>query len=193
MAFERIKLPYAMNALQPYISEETLQYHYDKHHKAYVEKLNALVKGTKFENASLEDVVLQSEGPIFNNGAQVWNHDFYWKSLTPNGKGVAVGNLAKAIDKQFGSFEEFRKKFTESATGLFGSGWTWLVQKEDGSLGIENTPNAENPMRKNQRPLLACDVWEHAYYIDYRNKRPDYLESFWKLANWDFAEEMFNK
>lgn len=193
MAIDRIKLPYGMDALQPHISAETLEFHYNKHHKTYADNLNKLIEGSKFEKATLEDIVLGSEGPMFNNAAQVWNHDFYWLSLTPKGKGTAVGNLAKAIDKQWGSFDEFKAKFKESATKLFGSGWTWLVKTQDGKLSIENTANAENPMTKKMKPLLTCDVWEHAYYIDYRNRRADYLDSFWKLANWDHAEQMFNK
>lgn len=193
MAIDRIKLPYAMNALKPHISEETLDYHYNKHHKTYVDKLIPLIKGTQFENMGLVDIVMKSEGPIFNNAAQIWNHDFYWLSLTPQGKGAAVGKLGDAIKAQWGSFDEFKKKFTESATGLFGSGWTWLVKTKEGKLAIVNTSNAETPLTKGDKPLLTCDVWEHAYYIDFRNRRPDYMTAFWALANWDHAETMFTK
>lgn len=182
------ELPYAMSALQPHISEETLQFHYGKHHAAYVNNLNKLVAGTEYEKASVEQIIRKAPaGGIFNNAAQVWNHTFYWNCLVPNGGGRPTGELAAAIDKTFGSFDTFQEKFTQAAVGLFGSGWAWLVRKPDGSIALEGTANAGNPMTAGLRPLLTCDVWEHAYYIDYRNARPKYLEAFWKLVNWDFV------
>lgn len=187
MVHQLPELPYAKNALAPYISEETLEYHYGKHHQAYVTNLNSLIKGTEFEPLSLEDIVLKSSGGIFNNAAQVWNHTFYWNCLTPQGGGEPSGALLEAIEKNFGSFSDFKEKFSQSATTLFGSGWAWLVKNSDGSLDIVGTSNAGNPLTEGKTPLLTCDVWEHAYYIDYRNARPKYLEAFWKLANWDFV------
>ena len=184
-------LPYAMDALQPHISKETLEFHYGKHHQTYVNNLNDLVKGTEFENASLEDIVRKSSGGIFNNAAQIWNHTFFWNSMKPNGGGKPTGALAAAIDKKFGSFDGFKDAFTKSAVGNFGSGWTWLVKKADGSVDIVNTSNAATPLTGSAKPLLTCDVWEHAYYIDYRNRRPDYLKAFWNLANWTFAAANF--
>jgi len=180
-------LPYAMDGLAPHISKETLEFHYGKHHQAYVTNLNNLIKGTEFETASLEDIVKRSSGGIFNNAAQVWNHTFYWHSLSPNGGGEARGALAAAIDAKWGSFAAFKEAFTKSAIGNFGSGWTWLVQKADGSLEIVNTSNAATPLTTGDKALLTCDVWEHAYYVDYRNRRPDYLGAFWALVNWDHA------
>ena len=187
MAIELPPLPYEKNALEPHISAETLEYHYGKHHQAYVTNLNNLIKGTEFENASLEDIIKKSSGGVFNNSAQVWNHTFYWNSLSPNGGKEPTGKLADAINKAFGSFDKFKEEFTKSAVGNFGSGWTWLVQRPDGSLGIVNTSNAATPITGSDKPLLTCDVWEHAYYIDYRNARPKYIEAFWNLVNWDFA------
>jgi Fe-Mn family superoxide dismutase len=181
------ELPYAKNALEPHISEETLEYHYGKHHATYVNKLNTLVEGTEFESMSLEDIINKASGGIFNNAAQVWNHTFYWNCLSPDGGGEPEGELATAIEKAFNSFDEFKKQFTESAIGNFGSGWTWLVKNADGQLEIVNTGNAGNPMTDGKQPLLTCDVWEHAYYIDYRNARPSYLDAFWKLVNWKFV------
>lgn len=189
--FELPKLPYALDALQPSISKETLEYHYGKHHQAYVNNLNKLIPGTEFEKMSLEDIILKSSGGIFNNAAQVWNHTFYWNCMTPNGKGEPSGKLAEAINKKFGSFEEFKKQFTQAATTLFGSGWTWLAKNTDGTLEIINTGNAGLPMKEGKKALLTCDVWEHAYYIDYRNMRATYVENFWKLVNWDFVAENF--
>ena len=180
-------LPYAMDGLAPHISKETLEFHYGKHHQAYVTNLNNLIKGTEFETASLEDIVKRSSGGIFNNAAQVWNHTFYWHSLSPNGGGEARGALAAPIDAKWGSFAAFKEAFTKSAIGNFGSGWTWLVQKADGSLEIVNTSNAATPLTTGDKALLTCDVWEHAYYVDYRNRRPDYLGAFWALVNWDHA------
>jgi len=182
------ELPYAKNALVPHISEETLEFHYGKHHATYVTKLNGLISGTEFENSSLEEIVKNAPtGGLFNNAAQVWNHTFYWNSLSPNGGGEPAGELAIAIESAFGSADEFRNKFTDSAVNNFGSGWTWLVKKPDGTLEITNTSNAGNPLTEGLLPVLTCDVWEHAYYIDYRNLRPKYLEAFWSLVNWDFA------
>lgn len=180
-------LPYALDALAPHISKETLEYHYGKHHQTYVTNLNKLIKGTEFETATLEKIVKKSSGGIFNNAAQVWNHTFYWSSLTPNGGGAPTGSLADAINKKWDSLEAFKEAFDKSAVGNFGSGWTWLVKKPDGSLDIVNTSNAATPLTGTDKPLLTCDVWEHAYYIDYRNARAKYLESFWKLVDWSFA------
>jgi Fe-Mn family superoxide dismutase len=180
-------LPYAMDALQPHISKETLEFHYGKHHQTYVTNLNNLIKGTEFENASLEDIVKKSSGGVFNNAAQIWNHTFYWNSLSPKGGGKPAGALAAAIDAKWGSFDAFKEAFTKSAVGNFGSSWTWLVKKADGSLEIVNTSNAATPVTTADKPLMTCDLWEHAYYIDYRNRRPDYLGAFWSLVNWDFA------
>ena len=182
-------LPYAKNALAPYISAETLEYHYGKHHQAYVDNLNKLVPGTEFENLSLEEIIKKASGGIFNNAAQVWNHTFYWNCLSPQGGGEPTGKLARAIEKNFGSLAQFKEKFTAAATTLFGSGWTWLVKSPDGSLAIEQAGNAGNPLREGKKPLLTCDVWEHAYYIDYRNARAKYVEAFWKLVNWKWAEQ----
>ncbi len=180
-------LPYAMDALAPHISKETLEFHYGKHHQTYVTNLNNLIKGGEFENASLEDIIKKSSAGIFNNAAQVWNHSFYWNSLSPKGGGTPSGALAEAINKKWTTFEDFKKAFQTSALGNFGSGWTWLVKKTDGSLDIVNTSNAATPLTGADKPLLTCDVWEHAYYIDYRNARAKYLDAFWTLANWEFA------
>lgn len=180
-----------MDALQPHISKETLEFHYGKHHQTYVTNLNNLIKGTEFEKASLEDIIKKSSAGIFNNSAQVWNHTFYWNSLSPKGGGEPKGKLAEAIKKKFGSFDAFKENFSKSAAGNFGSGWTWLVKKPDGSVDIVNTSNAGTPLTGSDKPLLTCDVWEHAYYIDYRNARPKYVEAFWNLVNWDFAAQNF--
>ncbi|MBF6616050.1 superoxide dismutase [Fe] [Pollutimonas thiosulfatoxidans] len=187
MAFTLPPLPYAMDALAPTISKETLEFHYGKHHQAYVTNLNNLIAGTEFESAALEDIIKKSSGGVFNNAAQVWNHTFYWSSLSPNGGGEPTGKLLEGINAKWGSVDAFKEAFNKSAAGNFGSGWTWLVKKSDGSLDIVNTSNAATPLTTSDVPLLTCDVWEHAYYIDYRNARPKYLESFWKLANWEFA------
>jgi Fe-Mn family superoxide dismutase len=193
MAFELPALPYAQNALEPHISAETLEYHYGKHHKTYVDKLNGLVEGTDLAGKSLEDVVKSSDGGVFNNAAQIWNHSFYWNCLSPNGGGAASGALAEAIDASFGSFDAFKEKFTNSAINNFGSSWTWLVKKADGSLDIVNTSNAATPLTDSSvTPLLTVDLWEHAYYIDYRNARPKYMEAFWSLVNWEFASTNFS-
>ncbi len=187
MAHELPPLPYAMDALAPVLSQETLEYHYGKHHQTYVTNLNNLIPGTEFEQMPLEDIILKSSGGIFNNAAQVWNHSFYWNCLSPNGGGAPTGALAEAIDAKFGSFEDFKKAFAQSAATNFGSGWTWLVKNEDGALEILNTSNAGTPMTQGKKALLTVDVWEHAYYIDYRNARPKYLEAIWDLINWDFV------
>ncbi|AKX51304.1 superoxide dismutase [Fe] [Thiopseudomonas alkaliphila] len=187
MAFELPALPYAKDALEPHISAETLDYHYSKHHNTYVVNLNNLLPGSGFEGKSLEEIVKTSSGGIFNNAAQVWNHTFYWNCLAPNGGGEPTGELAEAINKSFGSFEKFKEEFTKNAIGTFGSGWGWLVKKADGSLALVSTSNAGCPLTTEDKPLLTCDVWEHAYYIDYRNSRPNYLEAFWNLVNWDFV------
>jgi len=185
------ELPYALDALTPTISKETLEYHYGKHHQTYITNLNNLIKGTEFENASLEEIVKKSSGGVFNNAAQVWNHTFYWFGLTPNGKGAPEGALADAINAKWGSFDEFKKAFNAVAAGTFGSGWAWLVKNADGSLDLMSTSNAATPLTTDKKALLTYDVWEHAYYIDYRNSRPNYLEGFWKLVNWDFVAANF--
>jgi Fe-Mn family superoxide dismutase len=186
------ELRYAKNALEPYISAETLEYHYGKHHAAYVDKLNGLVKGTEFESAPLEVIIKNGSGAIFNNAAQVWNHSFYWNCLSPKGGGEPVGALGSSVKEFFGDFAGFREKFTAAATGNFGSGWTWLVRTPEGKLEIVNTDDAANPMTEGLEPLMTCDVWEHAYYIDYRNARPAYLEAFWNLVDWDFVAQNFD-
>ena len=181
------ELPYALDALAPSISKETLEFHYGKHLQTYVTNLNNLIKGTEFENLSLEEIVKKSSGGVFNNSAQVWNHTFYWFGLSPKGGGEPSGALAEAINKKWGSFAKFKEEFTKTAVGTFGSGWAWLVKKADGSLDLVSTSNAATPLTGADKPLLTCDVWEHAYYIDYRNARPKYLESFWNVVNWDFV------
>ena len=192
MAFELPALPYERNALEPHISAETLEYHYGKHHATYVAKLNGLVEGTDLANKSLEDIVKSSDGGVFNNAAQIWNHTFYWNSLSPNGGGKPSGALADAINAKWGSFADFQAALNDKAVNNFGSSWTWLVKNADGSLDIVNTSNAGTPLTNSSlTPLLTVDLWEHAYYIDYRNARPKYLEGFWALANWDFASANF--
>jgi len=184
-------LPYAKNALEPHISAETIEFHYGKHHQAYVTNLNNLIKGTEFENLSLEGIIRKSSGGIFNNAAQVWNHTFYWNGFKPNGGGEPIGALADAIKAKWGSFDEFKKAFAQCAITTFGSGWAWLVKKPDGSLDLVSTSNAATPLTSDAKPLLTCDVWEHAYYIDYRNARAGYVEKFWNLVNWDFVAANF--
>jgi len=182
------ELPYAKDALAPHISAETLEYHHGKHHKAYVDKLNSLIPGTEYEDMALEDIIRKAPaGGLFNQAAQVWNHTFYWHSLSPDGGGEPAGELASAINAAFDSVDDFRQQFQEMAVGNFGSGWTWLVVRNGGTLDIVNTDDARNPMQQDLKPILTCDVWEHAYYIDYRNARPKYVEAFFKLVNWDFA------
>ena len=186
------ELPYALDALEPHLSKETLEYHYGKHHQTYITNLNNLIKGTEFENAPLEEIVKKSSGGLFNNAAQTWNHTFYWLGFTPKGQGKPAGALAAAIDAKWGSFEKFQEAFNTVAAGTFGSGWAWLVKNADGSLDLVSTSNAATPLTTDATPLLTCDVWEHAYYIDYRNRRPDFVATFLdKLANWDFAAQNF--
>jgi len=187
MAIELPPLPWARDALAPHISAETIDYHYGKHHQTYVTNVNNQIKGTEFENADLVTIVKKSQGGLFNNAAQVWNHTFYWNCLSPKGGNEPTGKLADAIKKAFGDFAKFKEEFTKTAIGTFGSGWAWLVQRADGSVGLVSTSNAQTPLTGTDVPLLTCDVWEHAYYIDYRNARPKYLEAFWNLANFEFA------
>ena len=187
MAFTLPELPYSNDALAPHVSPETIEYHYGKHHKAYVTKLNGLVEDTDLANKSLEELIKSQSGGIFNNAAQVWNHTFYWNCLKPNGGGEPTGPLADAINGAFGSFADFKTQFSEAAATQFGSGWAWLVKDTQGKLEIVKTANADNPMTDGKTPLMTCDVWEHAYYVDYRNARPKYIEAFWNLVNWDFV------
>jgi Fe-Mn family superoxide dismutase len=188
MSFELPKLSYELNSLEPNISQKTLEFHYGKHHQAYVNNLNNLIPGTKFEKATLESIIMEADGPIFNNGAQVWNHTFYFESFSKNGGGEPHTALGDAIKKTYGSFSEFKSNFTKAATTLFGSGWAWLVKKPDGSLDLVQESNAGNPMKKGLKPILTCDVWEHAYYLDYQNRRPDMVQAFLDhLVNWDFV------
>jgi len=191
MVHQLPELPYAKNALEPHISAETVEFHYGKHHQTYVTNLNNLIKGTEFENASLEEIVLKSSAGVFNNAAQVWNHTFYWNCLSPNGGGEPSGALAAAINAKFGSFAAFKEEFAKVAIGTFGSGWGWLVKNADGSVELMSTSNAGTPMTSGKTALLTCDVWEHAYYIDYRNLRPKYVEAFWNLVNWDFVAAQY--
>ncbi len=187
MTFQLPKLPYEMDALEPHISKETLEFHYGKHHQTYVTKLNGLVAGTEFEGKDLEEVVKTSSGGVFNNAAQIWNHTFYWNGFAPNAGWKPTGALLEKIEEDFGSFEDFVSKFTDSCVNNFGSGWTWLVKTPEGKLDIVNTSNANTPLTTHNTALLTCDVWEHAYYIDYRNVRPEYLKAYWELINWDFV------
>jgi Fe-Mn family superoxide dismutase len=190
MPHELPPLPYAQDALAPHISKETFEFHYGKHHQAYVTNLNNLIKGTEFESASLEDIIKKSSGGIFNNSAQVWNHTFFWHSMKPGGGGQPTGRIAEAINKKWGGYDAFKEAFTKSAVGNFGSGWTWLVKKPDGSVDIINTSNAGTPLTTADKALLTIDVWEHAYYIDYRNARPKFVETYLgNLVNWDFANK----
>lgn len=190
MSFLLPALPYANNALEPHISEKTIEFHYGKHHQAYVNKLNDLIKGSKFEKSSLEDIILNSEGAVFNNAAQIWNHTFYWSCLSPVGGGTPQGKILKAIDENFGSFDKFKEEFTNAAATLFGSGWAWLSIDKKGKLVISQESNAGNPLTKGLKPLLTCDVWEHAYYIDFQNRRPDYIKTFWDLVDWKRVEDL---
>lgn len=186
-------LPYPMDALEPHISAETLEYHYGKHHATYVDKLNKLIPGSGFEESPLEQISKEATGSLFNNAAQVWNHTFYWNCLSPDGGGSPTGSLAVAIDEAFGSFAEFREAFSGAAATHFGSGWAWLTRTDDGKLEIVTTSNADNPLVDNKQPLLTCDVWEHAYYIDYRNARPDYIDAFWNIVNWEFVADNLSR
>ncbi len=185
------QLPYSLDALNPHISKETLEYHYGKHHQTYVTNLNNLIKDTEFADSSLEEIIKKSNGGVFNNAAQIWNHTFYWHSLSPQGGGEPTGALKDAINKNWGSFEDFKKAFTQTCVGTFGSGWGWLVKTPAGELELVSTSNAATPLTTPNKPLLTCDVWEHAYYIDYRNSRPNYMDAFWKLVNWEFASKNF--
>ena len=192
MKHELPLLPYAPNALEPVISQKTIEYHYGKHHQAYVSNLNNLIVGTKFEDADLLTIIKEADGGIFNNGAQVWNHTFYFESFSPNPKTKPEGKLLEAIQHKFGSLEAFKEAFQKAATTLFGSGWAWLVVSKEGQLEIIQTSNAANPIRDGHKPLLTCDVWEHAYYLDYQNRRPDYVSEFWKILDWNVVEKRFN-
>ena len=187
MAIELPALPYAKDALEPHISAETLEYHYGKHHKTYVDNLNKLIEGTELADKDLVEIIRSAQGGVFNNAAQVWNHTFYWNCLSPDGGGEPTGKVADAINKAFGDFTKFKDEFTKTSVGTFGSGWGWLVQRADGSVALVSTSNANTPITGDDTPLLTCDVWEHAYYIDYRNARPKYVEAFWNLVNWDFV------
>jgi len=189
--FELPALPYALDALAPHISKETLEYHYGKHHLTYVTNLNNLVKDTEFADKSLEDIIMTAKGPIFNNAAQIWNHTFYWHSMKPNGGGKPTGKLLEAIERDFGSFDKFKEDFSKITIGTFGSGWGWLVKDVHGKLSVVSTSNAGTPLTEGKTPLITCDVWEHAYYIDFRNLRAKYVEAFWSLVNWDFAAKNF--
>jgi len=191
MAFELPPLPYAINALEPHISAETLEYHYGKHHRAYVNKLNSLIEGTEYAEMPLEEIIKKSDGGLFNNAAQAWNHTFYWNSMSPDGGGQPRDELAAAIDEAFGSLDKFKEAFTNAGLTQFGSGWAWLVKKKDGKLEVVKTSNAGNPMTEGKTLILTCDVWEHAYYIDTRNDRGKYISNFWQLVNWDFAYNNF--
>jgi Fe-Mn family superoxide dismutase len=185
------KLPYPINALEPHISVETMQFHYEKHHQTYVTKLNELIKGTKFEFMPLEEVILTANGAIFNNAAQTWNHYFFWNSMAPNAGGNPTGKVSQAIEAKWGSFEKFKEEFSDLAANNFGSGWTWLVMNKQNHLEIYNTSNAQTPKTQGFKALLTLDVWEHAYYIDYRNERPKFIEAFWKLVNWNFVNKNY--
>ena len=189
--FKLPELPFAQDALEPHISKTTIEFHYGKHHQTYVDNLNKLIIGTEFENSNLEDIITKANGGIFNNAAQIWNHTFYWNCLTPKSTLKPEGKLSEAIVAEFGSFEQFKEKFTNSAVTLFGSGWAWLVKNKEGKLEIIQTSNAENPMRQGKKPILVCDVWEHAYYLDKQNRRPAYLESFWQIIDWRKVEERY--
>ena len=189
MAFELPPLPYDLAALEPHISSRTLEYHYGKHHAGYVKRLNNMIPGSEFESASLQDIIRKASGGIFNNAAQVFNHTFYWQCMSPDGGGEPPADVARLLHKEFGSVGEFREKFTDQAGGLFGSGWAWLVKKADGSLAITQTSNAGCPIASGDLPILTCDVWEHAYYLDYQNSRPDYIKAFWNLVNWEFVAQ----
>lgn len=191
MNFTLPALPYAANALEPAISQQTIEFHYGKHHQAYINNLNTLIKGSPFENASLEEIIRQADGPIFNNAAQTWNHTFYFMQFSPKGQNAPDGALAEAIRTQWQSFDTFKEEFNKAGAGLFGSGWVWLVKNMDGTLAIVKTTNADNPMRNGQKPLMTFDVWEHAYYLDYQNRRADYLNGLWNILDWKVIEERF--
>ena len=189
MTFKLPKLPYELDALQPHISKETLEYHYGKHHQKYVDTLNQLIEGRPEEKKSLEEIIIESkQGKLFNQAAQTWNHTVYWHCMSPNGGGVPKGKMAEVINESFGSYESFKKEFSDKAAALFGSGWTWLIRNDKGKYEIVQTGDADTPVRTGQKAILTCDVWEHAYYIDYRNARPKYIEAWWNTINWEFAE-----
>ena len=192
MQHELPPLPFPKNALEPHMSAETLDFHYGKHHKAYVDKLNELIQNTEHANQQLEEIVRTAKGPIFNNAAQTWNHTFFWNCLSPEG-GRAEGDLGRAIDQSFGSLDAFKSKFNQTAINTFGSGWAWLVRGKDGSLSLESTSNADTPIAHGKQPILTCDVWEHAYYIDYRNARPKFLDAFWNIVNWNFVSKNYGQ
>ena len=187
MTFQLPSLPYAADALEPVISARTIEFHYGKHHQTYVTKLNGLIPGTDFENSTLEQIIMKAEGGIFNNAAQVWNHTFYWEGFSARRDTTPSGTLLEMINRDFGSFDVFKTKFNEAAVNQFGSGWAWLVKNDKGNLAIVSTGNAANPMRDGLKPLLTCDVWEHAYYLDFQNRRPDYVNAFWQLVDWDIV------
>jgi Fe-Mn family superoxide dismutase len=190
MTFTLPQLPFGTKALEPYITEQTLNFHYGKHHQTYVNNLNNLIKGTKFENyTSLTEIIMESTGGIFNNAAQVWNHSFYWESIAPNAGGEPVGKISELINSNFGSFAEFKEKYTIACNTLFGSGWVWLVLKNNNQLEIIQESNAGNPLRNGLKPILTCDVWEHSYYLDYQNRRPDYVNAFWNIINWNAVND----
>ncbi len=191
MSIELPKLTYSLDALSPVIEKQTMEFHYGKHHQAYVTNLNNLIQGTSFQDASLETIIKESDGAIFNNGAQVWNHTFYFSSFKPKGGGEPSGDLAKQIEEDFGSFAEFKEKFSKAAATLFGSGWAWLVKNDTGKLEIIQESNAGNPLKSGLTPILTCDVWEHAYYLGYQNKRPDYVNAFWDILDWDVIESRY--
>jgi Fe-Mn family superoxide dismutase len=193
MIHELPALPYALEALAPVISKETLEFHYGKHHKTYVDNLNKLIPGTEFENLSLEEIIKKSQGPVFNNAAQIWNHSFYWNCMRPLGGNGPTGELKTKLEEVFGDLQKFKDAFSAKAVGTFGSGWAWLVLGKDGKLALESTSNAGVPSTAGLKPLLTCDVWEHAYYIDYRNARAKYVEQWWSLINWDFVSANLNK
>jgi Fe-Mn family superoxide dismutase len=193
MIHELPPLPYAKDALAPVISAETVEYHYGKHHKAYVDNLNKLIPGTPFENLPLEEIILKAQGGTFNNAAQVWNHTFYWNCMKPQGGGDPGGELKAKLEAAFGSVAKFKEEFTAKAVGTFGSGWAWLAADKDGKLSLESTSNAAVPFTAGLKPLLTCDVWEHAYYIDYRNARAKYVEAWWGILNWDFVAQNLKK
>lgn len=192
MKYEQPKLPYAPDALAPAISKETVEYHYGKHEKAYIDNLNSLIKDTEYEDLDLEDIIRKAEGPLFNNASQAWNHIFYFFTFSPEGGGEPQGELRKAIERDFGSFDDFKHAFVQGGVGLFGSGWVWLSKDNDGNLFITQGSNAESPLRKGLTPLLTFDVWEHAYYLDYQNRRKDALEALWDIVDWDVVEERFD-
>lgn len=192
MPFELPELPYSLDALSPHISKETLSYHYGKHHQGYIDKTNKLIEGTKYEKATLEDIIKSADGKILENAAQAWNHSFYWKSMSPKGGGEPSAELQKELEKHFGSWEKMKEKFIDRAGELFGSGWTWIIRDKDGQLTVEDRIDEGNPIIDGKKPLLVCDIWEHAYYLDYKNEKEKYFDAFFKLINWEFLEKNLN-